>query len=92
MIAMLQLHSSHGHTHCSDVAVEVGTQRDTESWDLHYATRSHVLFMVRTGPKRLNKEKVCCKKVTLTTFSICRSTEDMLHCSLIMGFQVSKGV
>lgn len=81
--------ASHSQTHCSEVSVEVGIQKDTQWWDLCYVT---VHFMVRTVPKRLNKEKSWYKKVTLTTISICRSTEDVLRCNPILGFQVSKGV
>lgn len=81
--------SSHGHTRYSEVSVEVGIQRDTESWDLHYATRCHSSFYGQNSTE--DKEKGWYKKVTLTTISICRSTEDVLHCNPILGFQVSKG-
>lgn len=50
-----------------------------------------VTFMVRTVMKRLNKDKGWYKKVTLTTIPICRTTEDVLHCNPVLGFQMSKG-
>lgn len=48
--------------------------------------------IVRTVSKRLYKEKSWYKKVTLRAISISRSTEDVLHCNPVLGFQGSRGL